>query len=281
MPQNAGPVTDLTKTQSNYKISNLYSRMHVWDDLDYATDPLVTGYSFVHFQVPAGVFSNGGSGGQGAPNIPSVGTTTLTEAETWLSANCYSISLPDINVSTVEVEGMQGQWISMPGRLDIGSKTTTATYWETYNVDITQIIRQWVYTIRDPRTGSSVLNYAGLSGGAAKTAANPPIYRSKTFKGYIYWFMTDPALERIIIAAEFLGAWPTKVPYSAINTDIKTSDKVELSVDYAFDNFYVYPGTIQKMASQQAYWKARANHNLALLAENGDGTSPAKGGANS
>lgn len=266
--QNQGG-TYLNKTHSNNSRANLYSRMHVWDDLEYATDPLVTGYSFVQFHVPAKVFANESNYDE------TIGKTDVASAETWLSANCYSVTLPDVNVGTVEVEGFQGQWINVPGKLEIGSKTTSATYWETYNLDITQIIRQWVYSIRDPRTGTAALRLHEADEPSLSTAV--PVYRSKNYKGYIYWFMTDPSYSRILIAAEFLGTWPTKVPYSAINTDIKTVDKVELSVDFAFDKFYVYPGTITHMLNDRVYWTTRNTHKAYLSAEEGNGTSGSGG----
>jgi len=259
--QNQGG-TYLSKTHSNNSKANLYSRMHVWDDLEYATDPLVTGYSFVQFHVPAKIFD------ASEHSDESIGKTDVASAETWLSANCYSVTLPDVSIGTVEVEGFQGQWINVPGKLEIGSKTTSATYWETYNLDITQIIRQWVYSIRDPRVGTA----APRLHEEATSATATPLYRSKNYKGYIYWFMTDPSYSRILIAAEFLGTWPTKVPYSAINTDIKTVDKVELSVDFAFDKFYVYPGTITYLRNS-GYWATRANHITYLFREKGDGSS--------
>ena len=50
-------------------------------------------------------------------------------------------------------------------------------------------------------------------------------YRQDRYKGQLWWFMTDPNIDRVIFAIEFLGIWPTNLPLSNINQDVATNEK--------------------------------------------------------
>ena len=226
---------------------NIFSRMHHYYGNNYITDPLVSGYSFVEYALNNVYPFKNTSDAQ-------FGQTEVTAAQKILAAQTININLPASTINKVEVDTFGGQWIAVPGRLDI-PKETTAEYWETHNVDVISVLRQWEYRIRDPRTGAAHIYQSGSAPQSPQSAQATPNYFSKNMKGRIFAWLTDPNIERILLAVEFMRSWPTNLPLDAVNMNITTNDRVNLSVTYSYDKFYFYPKTWQEINGQ--YWQAR------------------------
>jgi len=80
--------------------------------------------------------------------------------------------------------------------------------------------------------------------------------------------MTDPNIDRIIFAIEFLGIWPTNLPLSNITNDVATNDKVEINITYSYDRPYFYPGTVVHTSSK--YLGNRYRMMIEIDAQKGD-----------
>jgi len=216
------------------KYNNQFNRVFVRDGLDYESEPLVTGYFFLSFNYPATV---------AAPSNAQYGAVSKDNAIAVMNAVNTGIDLPDISISVVTIDGLGGTWNSVPGRLDIG-KTFNVKYWETFNGEVVNIHRQWVFQLRDPRSGAARVHTDATAKGPATN------YRQDRYKGQLWWFMTDPNIDRVIFAIEFLGIWPTNLPLSNIANDVATNDKVEINITYSYDRPYFYPGTVVHTSSK-------------------------------
>ena len=210
------------------KYKNQFNRVFVKDGLDYESEPLVTGYFFLSFNYPKTV---------SAPTNKQYGAVAKDHAIAVMNAVNTGIDLPDISISVVTIDGLGGTWNSVPGRLDIG-KTFNVKYWETFNGEVVNTHRQWVFQLRDPRSGAARVHTDSAAKGVATN------YRQDRYKGQLWWFMTDPNIDRVIFAIEFLGIWPTNLPLSNIANDVATNDKVEINITYSYDRPYFYPGTV-------------------------------------
>ena len=66
------------------------------------------------------------------------------------------------------------------------------------------------------------------------------------YKGTIYVMQTKPVgaypnehlnIEDIEEAWVFDGAWPTALPYDALQSDVTTADSIQLSVNFSYDGY--------------------------------------------
>jgi len=217
-----------TALSASNEYENQFNRVFVRDGLSYESEPLVTGFFFLSFEYPTAIES---------PENKEYGSNTKAQANAVLNSVNTGIDLPDISISQVVVEGLGGTWNAVPGRLDIG-KTFNVKYWETFNGEVINVHRQWLFQIRDPRSGAARI------GGSKSPADVATKYRQDKYKGQLWWWMTDPNIDRIVFAIEFLGIWPTNLPLSNITNDIATNDKIEINITYSYDRPFFYPGTV-------------------------------------
>jgi len=223
-----------TALGASNKYKNQFNRVFVADGMDYESEPLVTGYFFLSFNYPSSIAS---------PSNSQYGSVTRDNAIAVMNAVNTGIDLPDISISVVTIDGLGGTWNSVPGRLDIG-KTFNVKYWETFNGEVVNVHRQWLFQLRDPRSGAARVHTDSAAKGIATN------YRQDKYKGQLWWFMTDPNIDRVIFAIEFLGIWPTNLPLSNIANDVATNDKVEINITYSYDRPYFYPGTVAHTSSK-------------------------------
>lgn len=230
---------------------NQFNRVFVRDKLDYESEPLVTGYYFLSFSLPKTLSNPGGE----------YSAIDYTSANHVLNAVNTSITLPDISITQVTIDGLGGTWNTVPGRLDI-SKTFNVKYWETFSGEVTAIIRSWLFQLRDPRSGAS-----RIANSKAPKGTNTD-YTQQKYKGQLWWWMTDPTIDRVIFAMEYLGIWPTNLPLSSISQDVATNDKVEIEITFAYDRPFFYPAT-SKYCSGASFLGARYKEMLAIDSDTG------------
>ena len=53
-------------------------------------------------------------------------------------------------------------------------------------------------------------------------------------------------MDRVIIACENLGIWPTNIPLSSYQNDIASNEKVEVSITMSHDRLFMYPAVVTK-----------------------------------
>ncbi len=242
---------DTTALGSVNQYDNQFNRVFVRDGLEYESEPLVSGYFFLSFNYPKTIAN---------PNNRQYGAADRDASMAVLNAVNLGIDLPDISITVVTVDGLGGTWNSVPGRLDIG-KTFNVKYWETFNGEVVSIHRQWLFQLRDPRSGAGRV---GTNSGTMSKATN---YRQDRYKGQLWWFMTDPNIDRVIFAIEFLGIWPTNLPLSNINQDVATNEKVEITITYSYDRPFFYPGAVLHASTN--YLGKRYGQMLAIDSDNG------------
>jgi len=210
------------------KYENMFNRVLVRDGLDYESEPLVSGYFFLSFSLPKFLSK---------PKLEYGSNIEYHNSNTLLNAVNTSITLPDFTISQVTIDGLGGTWNSVPGRLDVG-KTFNVKFWETFSGEVVATHRSWLFQLRDPRSGAS-----RLQGSSAPRGPKVDGYNQQKYKGQLWWWMTDPTIDRVIFAMEFLGIWPTNLPLSSISQDVATNDKVEVEITYAYDRPFFYPAT--------------------------------------
>jgi len=243
-----GSSTALTKVNA---YDNQFNRVFVRDKLDYESEPLVTGYYFLSFSLPKTLSNPGGEYSQ----------IDYTSANQLLNAVNTSITLPDISITQVTIEGLGGTWNTVPGRLDI-ARTFNVKYWETFSGEVTATIRSWLFQLRDPRSGASRI------ANSKAPEANASKYTQQQYKGQLWWWMTDPRIDRVIFAMEYLGIWPTNLPLSSISQDVATNDKVEIEITFAYDRPFFYPST-STFCSGAQFLQARFKEMLDIDSDTG------------
>ena len=244
-----GDATAMTRVNG---YDNQFNRVFVRDKLQYESEPLVTGYYFLSFSLPQTLSNPGGEYSQ----------INYSDANRVLNSVNTSITLPDISITQVTVDGLGGTWNTVPGRLDI-AKTFNVKYWETFSGEVTATIRSWLFQLRDPRSGASRIKNAKAP---LSTSTN---YTQQKYKGQLWWWMTDPTIDRAIFAMEYLGIWPTNLPLSSINQDVATNDKVEIEITFAYDRPFFYPSTV-KFCAGANFLQARYQEMLDIDSDKGD-----------
>lgn len=142
-----------------------------------------------------------------------------------------SVSLPDITLNTTEIiTGFGGAGkVSHATSVDISTEITMK-FTEMSGLPIINTVAQWVQNIRDINTGLSNIKGYKLSeySGELLVVATKPVLNDVKGKS------TD-WLEKAFL---FTEVYPTNVPFSALNQDLGSSDKVEPDITFKFSGFY-------------------------------------------
>ncbi len=238
---------------SNFNsLNNIFNRILVRDGLQYEDEPLVSGYFFITWNLPKTIFTDN--------QDDSHGKITKDIADNIFNVFNTKIDIPQPTITQVTIDGLGGTWNSVPGRLEV-DKTFTVEFWETFNGRVMSVIRQWFFQLRSMRSGAARVK------GLNQPASTSSPYAQDLYKGQCWWFLTDPNIDRIIFAIEFLGIWPTNLPIN-ISNDIATNDKVMLSLTLSYDRFFFYPKTVTHCTNN--YLKARYDQMLAIESDQGD-----------
>ena len=176
-------------------------------------DPYITGYYYIQFT-----------------KLPSFLTGDSNKiAQDVFRINQNAVTLPDVSLNTTEVStgfGGAGK-ISYVTSVDTGTDFNIK-FLETTGLPILNTLAQWQQNIRDVNTGLSALPNGYLSeySGEVLIALVKPVLGSK---------VTENILEKAFF---FDKIYPTNVPFSNVNQDITSSDKVEHDVTFKHSGFY-------------------------------------------
>lgn len=173
--------------------------------------PYISGYFHAVFSLPDVLFSN------------------VKDASTkWLNTTCESFTPPSETINYAELTGL-GQVKSRFYTSRSVSNDITLAFREYQNMPIMNILGMWVSFI-DPFIGAS--SFKGNK------------FIPSNYKGSLYVMQTKPVgafpnahltEEDIEEAWVFDGVWPTALPYDSFNSDLTTSDAVQLSVNFSYD----------------------------------------------
>jgi len=175
--------------------------------------PYVSGYFQIVFELPDELFAS-----------------NKEEATKWLTSTAESFTPPSVSINPIDINGLGQMKSRFYGSRTITNDITVA-FREFQNLPVLNIIAQWV-GVFDPFVGVS-----SLKGN---------MFIPQSYKGTIYVLQTKPVgafagqtltTEDIDEAWVFDGAWPTSLPYDALNSDLGTSDGVQYSVTFSYDGY--------------------------------------------
>jgi hypothetical protein len=189
-------------------VFNSVLRSPITKDGTYEWDPLLSGYFFFQFVR--------------VPKVLEANSATFVKQSLAL---CTAVTLPDVNIGTVERIGLGGVKTVVPTALD---QTTTFEFRfvEVVRSDnsppLIQYLAQWHNSIRN--------HFAGVADPEAGASMN-------LYKAVAVFIACDPAISSLAFGVKLFGVWPTVLPYSGYTADVATNDVVEftqtLSVDRA------------------------------------------------
>lgn len=187
----------VTTWSSGY--GNQLNVIRKWGVKKNVVEPYLSGYIFIKFE-----------------NIPNeVGA----DAANMLSSSCIGVTFPGATLNKTETMGLGGIKYGVPTTID-QDNTVVFRFLEGMGLPIYNIIKKWIYIIRNPITG-----IAGVPS-KASYAANA------------YYWTTTPDLQKVNFVSLLAGVWPTKLPSDTMGHEIATVDKVEMDVDFHVD--YVF-----------------------------------------
>lgn len=199
--------------------NNMQSAFAQADSLGYRAlteDPYLTGYYYVLFT-----------------RVPSFIETDITNQIFQVTQN--AVTLPDVTLNSTEVvTGFGGAGkMNYATSVDVGTDFSIK-FLETTGMPIINTIAQWQEAIRDTNTGLSTLkdyNLKSYSGEVLVILTKPQFVNGQ------YTVANNP---RSFIEKAFFfdRAFPTNVPFSNLNQDIASSDKVEHDIPFKHSGFY-------------------------------------------
>jgi len=149
-----------------------------------------------------------------------------SEIERILSASCLSVTLPPINITTTDFNGLGGIRWTAPTAIDQGNDVSMR-FLESQDTPIRSIFSAWVRLIRDYRVGAAIEFADTMSG-----------YTRPKYATDLYYWTTTPDAKRIQFAACLSGIYPTKDPVDMFGHDVTANDKLEIDIDFRTD--YVF-----------------------------------------
>lgn len=178
----------------------------------YTADPFVKGYGFVYIE-PLSKLQN------------------IINAETSLklSALARSVSITNITLEAETIEGLGGVKFTHPTKLTMPDRVTVE-FMEIQNGFVLNTLKRWVSMIRDIRFGAANLEGIGTEGNG--------MYTRKVFASTMHIIITLPDAITPVQVFCLTGVYPLTIPIEAYSFNITDNSKADLSVEFAFDNFY-------------------------------------------
>lgn len=173
----------------------------------YQLDPFVKGYGFIYLEPFSGIMSG------------ILGSNESLK----LSALARSVSIGNITLEAETIEGLGGVRFTHPTKLNMPDRVTVE-FMETMNSDVLNILKRWVSAIRDIRFGTA--NMGGLP------------YSKNKFSTNMHVIITQPNGSTPLQIFVLTGVYPLTIPIEGYNFNVTDNSKADLSVEFAFDNFF-------------------------------------------
>lgn len=174
----------------------------------YGVDPVTTGYHYAFLSPPIRVLNE-------------IGATQT--GPLWLGAVCRAVNIPNIVVNHIEIEGLNNLKWAVPGTVEFDSQIVTLRFLETKGIPVYRLISSWVFVFRNMIYGVS------MSEGHVQT----------DYKGHLCYALVRPDGKTVEFASVFTGVYPANVPSSVFNSELMTHDKIELEVEFHFDQMFI------------------------------------------
>lgn len=147
---------------------------------------------------------------------------TEEKIEAILSIHNVAVTPPANSLGKTTNNSVGGQKWHTPTNLELGD-SVSVKYNEYSSVPLYRIHRAWINFIRDTTLGI--------------TPGDTPIYQ-EDYKATFLYATTRPDGKTIEFCAKFTGCFPAKSPTDVFNSDISTSDKIEIDMEYSIDSMY-------------------------------------------
>lgn len=178
----------------------------------FPADPFVKGYGFVYIEP-----------------LSKLGDILNAETSLKLSALARSVSITNITLEAESIEGLGGVKFTHPTKLTMPDRVTVE-FMEVQNGFVLNTLKRWVSMIRDIRFGASNLIGEGMEGNGN--------YTRKVFASTMHIIITLPDATTPIQVFCLTGVYPLTIPIEAYSFNITDNTKADLSIEFAFDNFY-------------------------------------------
>jgi len=143
-----------------------------------------------------------------------------------LQALCTGITLPDINITVNDRQGLGGLRTGVVTSLDMGT-TFEIRFVEIVHPDgsypLLYYIAKWANAVRNFMTG---------------VANKDTAFSMNDYKAHGVFLATDPTVTKVVVAARVWGFVPTTVPMSNYHGDIATNDFIEYTVPGHIDRIW-------------------------------------------
>jgi len=193
------------------------------------TDPYISGFFLVFFNLPGAIFSSGAGDANKSGNSGQGGVETVL-ASSVLTAVNTGVTLPDYTMEKATVNALGGVKFHVPAALAVGD-TLSLTFTEYSSLPVFNTILRWQRYIR-----SNVLGFADKFNSDYNGQGS---YVQSSYKGSAIVVYMRPNMSAATNQIEFYckcdGVWPTKVPTDGLAADIATVEKKDLTVDFSTD----------------------------------------------
>lgn len=185
-------------------------------------DPYLTGWHYMFISMPGTLINF--ITADAADSAGNENDQPITQPEEILNIHNLSLTPPATTLNKATMNSIGGFKWSVPTNMDIGDNITVR-YNEYSGLPIYRIHKGWVDFIRNTNLGISNSNEASN------------LYQTD-YKATIIYATTRPDGESIEFCSKFTGVFPTKIPTDSFASDIATSDKLEIDIEYSIDFMY-------------------------------------------
>lgn len=196
---------------------------------NFKADPYVSGFFYVFFVAP-GIAEN--------LTYPGGEKITKSDMSNILSCTCIGVTPPSGTINKATFVGMGNVKYSVPSNIEYGD-TVTLKFTEMSGLPVFKCISAWTNWMRRNILGVSLSIQDGETGKTTlKTGTESSTYSVGNYSGDIYYCTTKPDGRTIEYCAAYLDVFPQKDPHDAFGSDVSSSDKVDIDVEFNFNMMY-------------------------------------------
>lgn len=146
----------------------------------------------------------------------------LADIKSLLNGLTYSVNVPSRTINKTEIVGLGGVKWTAPTSQDEDTNIS-CRYLETVDLPIKRIMHAWTTLLRNNLTGTSYIESR---------------YDKSQYSGAMYYWTVTPGGRDVQFYACYTGLWPTKDPNDSFSHDVAANDKLEIDIDYSFDQAF-------------------------------------------
>lgn len=188
-------------------------------------DPYISGYHFMFMQMPAPLKAYITQNISSVSGFENKDQDSKFDPEAVLNTHNLALTPPGVTINKNTMNSTGGFKWSTPTNMDVGD-TVTVRYNEYSGVPIYRIHKLWLNFIRNTNLGIT------------ETGGETSNLYQRDYKATLLYATVRPDMKTMEFYAKFTGVFPSKSPTDVFASDVTTSDKLEIDMEYSIDFMY-------------------------------------------